>query len=167
MDAHIDCGYVSFTLKVFYRFYLKFRQKKSMKNQACFSLFFILLMGLIGTGCDKLSIGGDRVCTEIGCSDGISLRISGERPDTISISIKKNQETELIGSGQCTEPDQSCRLFVQGETPESITVEIGWEGEAFKDTFIPQYEEFQPNGPDCPPTCSVATVEINFSAGKE
>lgn len=111
-------------------------------------------------------MGGDRVCTEIGCSDGISVQVSDQRPDSISISIFRNQDTEPIASRQCTEPDQSCVLFAAGETPDNVSVEIGWEGGAFRETFSPQYEEFRPNGPGCPPTCRMASIDIDLSALK-
>jgi hypothetical protein len=126
-------------------------------------LFIVLLLGFFTPGCEDSPFGGDRVCTQIGCSDGFSVRVSDQRPDSLSISLFINEDAEPFASRHCTMPDQTCALFAEGVTPERVTVQIDWEGGAFRETFTLQYEEFQPNGPDCPPTCRNAGVEIELS----
>ena len=125
-------------------------------------LFIVLLLGLFTSGCDELPFIGDRICTAAGCSDGVSVRVSDQRPDSISISLFINEDAEPFASRHCTMPDQTCALFAEGVTPERVTVQIDWEGGAFRETFTLQYEEFKPNGPDCPPTCRNAATEIEL-----
>ncbi len=46
-------------------------------------------------------------------------------------------------------------------TPSTISVEVSRAGEVLATgSFTPEYETFTPNGPECEPTCTQATVEL-------
>jgi len=110
-----------------------------------------------------MGIGGGQACTQIGCDDGINVQVSDERPDSLSLTIYLDDETEAFDSIVCTNQEPSCVLRTGGITPETVTVEIKWDTEEYRQIFTPEYESFQPNGPDCPPVCNIALLEIDLT----
>ena len=126
------------------------------------SAFIIFFFSLLFWGCDDSGFFGGQVCTLVGCEDGVSILIGEERPDTLSVTVFVDDESEPYGAIECTDPDHPCFFRVGEETPEKITVDIKWEGGEFLESFEPAYEAYQPNGPDCPPTCATASIEINL-----
>jgi len=131
-----------------------------LKPYSHINLITVLLLLTLSAGCDKMGIGGDQACTQIGCDDGINVQLSDERPDSLSLTIYLDDETEAFDSIVCTNQEPSCVLRTGGITPETVTVEIKWDTEEYRQTFTPEYESFQPNGPDCPPVCNIALLEI-------
>lgn len=103
------------------------------------------------------------MCTQIGCDDGVTVQLSEERPDSLSLTIYIDDNSGAFDSVICTDQVSSCIIRAGGVTPEKVTVEIKWANEEFRQTFSPEYERFQPNGPDCPPVCEVAAIEIDLS----
>jgi hypothetical protein len=47
-------------------------------------------------------------------------------------------------------------------TPEEVTLTVHWNGQSKTQTVSPSYYSFRPNGPDCPPECRSAFVEITL-----
>jgi hypothetical protein len=138
-----------------------------MKPYSRFNLLSLLLAVLISSGCEESGIGGGRVCTEIGCDDGVTVQLSEERPDSLSLTIFLDEHSEAFDSVICTEQVSSCVIRAGGITPEKVTVEVKWSNEEFRQTFYPEYESFQPNGPNCPPECRMATIDIDLSGIEE
>lgn len=134
-----------------------------MKPFSLFYLLTVLLAVILTSGCNDREIGGGQVCTEIGCDDGFSVQLLEERPDSLSLTIYLNDDTEAFDTIICTNHESSCVLRAGGMTPKTVTVEIEWDSEEFRQTFTPEYESYQPNGPDCPPVCEIATIKINLS----
>jgi len=126
-------------------------------------LITLLFIITISTGCGETGIGNGQACTLIGCDDGITIQLSDERPDSLSLTVYTDDTSEAIDSILCTHQDTSCFIRLGGLTPETVAVEIEWNSGAFRETFTPKYESFQPNGAGCPPVCSIATVDINLS----
>jgi len=110
-----------------------------------------------------MGISGGQACTQAGCADGITIQLSEDRPDSLSLTLYLNDETAAFDSITCTNQDSSCVLRAGGITPETVTVEIRWNNEEYRQSITPEYESFQPNGPDCPPVCSVAVLEIDVT----
>lgn len=129
------------------------------KSSACIVLFFILIFW----GCDGSNIFGGQVCTLIGCDDGVSISVSEERPDSLSLTLFINDETDPFGSRDCDDPNLGCWFRIGGETPDEVRVLIEWDGGEFSERFEPEYETHQPNGPSCPPTCNIASISIDLS----
>jgi hypothetical protein len=48
-----------------------------------------------------------------------------------------------------------------GFTPEILTVTLTWDGNEISQEFEPEYNLYQPAGPDCPPTCRTGGVVLN------
>lgn len=134
----------------------------NLKSQVVILLSFLVL-GFLSAGCDDSVFNGGVVCTQIGCTDGVTIKISEERPDSLLLTIYLNDDTEAFATTHCTNPNHPCVLGVEEETPEKVTVKAGWENGEFNKTFTPEYKDFQPNGPKCPPICSIALIEIDLS----
>jgi hypothetical protein len=138
-----------------------------MKTYSRFYLLSLLLAVILSSGCEEMGFDGGRVCTEIGCDDGVLVQLSEERPDSLSLTIYVDDNTEAFDSVICTDQVRSCGIRAGGITPEKVTVEIKWDNEEFRQTFSPDYEIFQPNGPNCPPDCEIATIDIDLSEIEE
>jgi hypothetical protein len=123
----------------------------------------VFLFGLFFTGCDGSRFFGGTSCTAAGCVDGVTVSISDERPDSLSLSIFLDDESEAFESKKCTNQDRPCEIYAGGETPNTVRVEATWRNGEFINTFNPEYETIQPNGPDCPPTCTQASIQIDLS----
>jgi hypothetical protein len=134
-----------------------------MKTNSRFYLLSLLLAGLISSGCEETGIGDGQVCTQIGCDDGVTVQLSDERPDSVSLTLYLNSETEAFSSIECADAGNMCAIRTDGFTPETITVVLEWDGEEFRQTYTPQYQRFQPNGPNCPPVCKISNVVIDLS----
>jgi len=139
-----------------------------MKTNSRFYLLSLLLAVIISSGCEESGIDdGQVVCTHVGCDDGVTVQLSEERPDSLSLTIHVDDNTEAFDSVICTDQVNSCFIRAGGITPEKVTVEIKWGNEEFRQTFSPEYESFQPNGPNCPPDCEIATIDIDLSEIEE
>lgn len=138
-----------------------------MKTNSRFYLLSLLLAVIISSGCEEMGIGGGQVCTQIGCDDGVTVQLLEERPDSLSLTIYMDDNSEAFDFVICTDQVSSCFIRAGGITPEKVTVEIKWGNEEFRQTFSPEYESFQPNGPNCPPDCEIATIDIDLSEIEE
>jgi hypothetical protein len=128
-------------------------------------------------------------CTEIGCQDGLLVRVtptsawpSGEYTFTIeadsgttvctgslplpacetrAISCDGN-DVQVTESGCALEPSQHAfgdLMFTSA--PASLTVTVTRDGQQVGSrSWTPEYQTVQPNGPGCEPTCTNATVEL-------
>lgn len=150
------------------------------------SLLLVLagLTPLLGsTGCDG---PGDLACTEIGCFDGYSIGlVAADRfPDGVyDITLTTDGTTDAcrfeVADGRLLDDETCNAAYAVGAsvpTPEAvgityamITSEIeivvsrdGTEIERLVTT--PVYQTVQPNGPDCSPTCRVATTTIEIDS---
>lgn len=147
-----------------------------------FYRFFFTLMIVSLAGCNSSPIG--TACTEIGCSDAITLNLRAEtgglrtghydlelvpaNDSLIACSFEFSTDPGLCSSGACI-PSSDCPMLfasLPGEDPGVSLVYTAFASEIsftvkrdsnviFESTFTPDFEEFMPNGPFCPPTCQV------------
>jgi hypothetical protein len=61
--------------------------------------------------------------------------------------------------------DGSCEVGFHGFTPEEVTLTVTGDEQARSVTLDPTYEDFRPNGPDCPPICRQARAEVDLTSG--
>jgi len=134
-----------------------------MKTQL---LLAALSLTTLLAGCAPLSVG----CTEIGCSDQLTLTFVNENNAPIT-----DLAGEISFDGQtlafdCASPDDSAPYECRGDqlilyaAPSEITIAaVGATHEA-AGTMAIDYETLQPNGPSCPPTCLQATMTIATNA---
>lgn len=100
-----------------------------------------------------------RACTQIGCSDGLTVQVAGTTPQTFTVeAIAPGVEPRIAQSpgGQ----SGSSQFFFEDSTPEEVTIRITWNGGSVTETFRPSYETVRPNGPNCPPECQQGRVLI-------
>lgn len=122
------------------------------------SRFAILLAGLLLAACAN-DRNGPVACTEIGCSDGLRVRLLGSHPATFTITATASDG--LTRSIRCG-VDRPCGniVFLPDFAPERATVRVESDAGTVEREFTPTYEEVRPNGPGCPPVCRQGEVEI-------
>ncbi len=148
-----------------------------MRHLKWFSLFVLVLV-LTACGQDMLpnadQVTGERGCTEIGCSSGLIVRLTGHVPETFTIAAQRPGQPPIVAicpDGRITVPEREgdatamCEpdgVFFIGFTPEEVEIVVRSGQQGLTTLVEPTYEKVQPNGPGCPPTCRQATVEINI-----
>lgn len=149
---------------------------------------FLLALGLLG--CEKTSTHpGDRICTTIGCLNGLTVRLEPAltRAGQYKIAVTADgQATTCTGSlplPACEQQAVTCtgplaaqltasgcalpqaqhsfpELHLTG-TPAQVQVSIQRDGAVVAEkTLTPAYKTSQPNGPDCEPICTSASEVI-------
>lgn len=125
-------------------------------------------------------------CTEIGCIDGLSVTfqpaLMGKGTYTFDVTIDGTAyacdatiplegSSTVCGTGGVvsiylsgTELDPSKQSFpglhVEG-APKSVQIQVHRDKALVADADLsPKYQVTQPNGPDCPPTCNSAAVDV-------
>lgn len=128
----------------------------------------------------------DGVCTEIGCTDGVMLAFTLSEPGLYQItattvpasgSVTCTSSLPLDDTGGCTgpgfvtqsgsalPPDQQSigDLLLTSTDLTSIHLTITRDGDPIVDqTYTPAYDELQPNGPDCEPTCLYQGIDVTI-----
>ena len=98
------------------------------------------------------------VCTGAGCVSGLELLFDRELATDAVVRV------ELEGGApwiiDCSEQPCGSRIFLTGLFVDRVRISITEGGVEVVRTVEPGYEEWQPNGPDCDPTCHVAEVSI-------
>jgi hypothetical protein len=127
-------------------------------NRRCLLLF--TLVGVSASACSD-SDPLYRVCTEIGCSNGLHVTF-GATPVAGTVV-----QAEIPGGApwrvECG-VDQQCehRVFFPDLRPDWVMIRITSPAGELLHEVRPQYVESRPNGPGCEPTCFNATVELSL-----
>jgi hypothetical protein len=143
---------------------------------------FALAAAICVLGCELLE--GGRGCTEIGCSDQVTLWFQealapGQWRFEITADSTQWTCTAAISTGgaaptpECTGPEPSRVMFwpegsslsalsLQG-TPAEVAVGV-WRDDTLvlDDALSPAYEEVRPNGEGCEPVCRQAKLTLAF-----
>lgn len=136
-------------------------------------------------------VEGDGMCGDLQCSNG--LRISLVAEGGVFTGGRYEVHTSADGTGRvCSfrigaEPEQcfgdppcvledECELvfnfsavphsvaLVVGPDPDVVDVGIVRDGQTVGgQTLAPQYDDYAPNGDDCPPVCQVASGQVSVS----
>ena len=102
-------------------------------------------------------------CTLMACLDGVSVVIIGSASTEYSVELSDSEGGSK--SDTCTtRPDGSCRRQFSNYHPEEVTVRVSGPDQEVSVTVRPDYQKSQPNGPDCTPTCYLATVALDLGA---
>lgn len=121
----------------------------------------LLLTAFLAAGCEYRDLGGP-ICTEIGCSDGITVHLPVVPAGTYKVEIVipgtgsggPSYAYECAGGAGCQQD-----IFFPGLALNRITVRVTTAlGSRLTEITDPVYVTAQPNGPDCPPLCRQATV---------
>jgi hypothetical protein len=111
-------------------------------------------------GCSGNAVDEQRVCTLIGCEDGLNVQVNNSVNQSVSVNVRSG--THVIGSFACT-AGQPCAAFIRNQTPANVTIEVTSQAGTVSRNYSPEYRTTRPNGPDCPPECrqAVVTVTVN------
>lgn len=111
------------------------------------------------TSCENRLV---RVCTSIGCDDGLIVQLEGELPAnyTVSLDVPGNAAPWVV---ECT-TESPCgeMLDFPDFTPDVVRVTVESGAETKDEEFVVAYETLHPNGPDCPPECRRGTVVFQW-----
>jgi hypothetical protein len=124
-----------------------------MKYRALLSLLAL-------TACDSDKI---MICTLLGCAgDGLMVHLSNmpATPFRVELVILGSDQVTQVYDCTATRRCSQDVFFADVKSPVvSVTVRVGAASRT--SDVHPVYSTFQPNGPDCPPTCRSATVTID------
>ena len=97
----------------------------------------------------------------------IYLRADG-LADSVLVSCFAQTERQMqdaISGSPCFIDEENSEFsltYPDDAMPEELNLIIHWETFTKTVSWIPEYETFQPNGPQCEPTCSTASISIEL-----
>ena len=124
------------------------------------------VLALSAAACSSVVGSGDTVCTRMGCSSGLTVRIDAAPPPGA-------YRVELLPAGEAGPryvvecPDASrCAggATFPGFTGDYVVVRVTTARGVLTREVRPTYTESRPNGADCPPVCQQATVAVPLPA---
>lgn len=154
----------------------------------------LLVATACATTQDNGSQGTPGGCTEIGCADGLVVQVTptaawpaGEYRFTIEADGATTTCTGSLPLPECGTPaircdatgvtigESGCALapaehafsdIMFTANPASVTIEVDLDEQRVgSQSWSPSYQQVQPNGPDCEPTCTNATVALALTFG--
>jgi len=121
-----------------------------------------LVLALL-SGCRPASPAADppiQICTKIGCSDGLTVVVENApaAPYTVEVGLPD-------GTSRTAPCEAGCDggLFFEGVTADEVTVRITGSAGTSSQSVRPTYTDSRPNGPDCPPVCRQARVQVRYA----
>jgi hypothetical protein len=120
---------------------------------------FLLLSPALLTSCSSLL--DPRVCTQIGCADGIGVELIGlpAGPYTLELVLPSG-EVHIV---ECPDSAQCPPAFVEGIRADEVVLRLTSAEGTQVETMNPVYTRHQPNGRGCPPICWQALVTMQVS----
>ena len=148
-------------------------------------LLFLLLAGFAGQ-----AVAEERVCTEIGCTNGLMLTVDPSYKwkwgiyeiqfifDGRSVtckgalplkkcekgpSFKCSSDKIVIGESGCALPESEhgISMIQINDDPRRVIIRVERGGKGIiTRTLSPEYHESQPNGPGCGPVCNSASYNL-------
>lgn len=137
----------------------------------------LLLLAFGATGCRLPSFGGNG-CSEVGCLDGLIVQFQGSLPDVYTVEAMLPggvlravtcEWDRFNGGGSLLRQENSdagamCLLDgvrFGGVAPEEVTLTVTVDSNTpTTETVQPVIDRSFPNGPDCPPECVTALVQL-------
>jgi hypothetical protein len=108
-------------------------------------------------------------CTLLGCEDTVTIGLTGARPETFSIEVAYDSGRVIVHemyrceNGRWAANNRPCTEIQLEAAPQAVTTTARWGESRITQEYIPDYEPFRPNGPDCEPVCQVSTVTFAFA----
>ena len=135
----------------------------------------MLLAGMAVAACCLVS-GCDNGCTEEGCHDGVEVWFASPLDASeLSVTVQMDAEHVQCDYAESKAPD-SCApkgvwiqgggsrvdgFLLRGRHPQQVTFAFSASGNVLVSATVhPTYVTQQPNGPDCPPTCQNANIQL-------
>ena len=124
-----------------------------------------LLLAVLLAGCSPVPpTPAPQICTKIGCESGLVVVVEGTPPAPYRVEARAAGESTRVR--ECPSAQECGQIFFADFLPAEVTVEVIAGSERSTRTVRPQVETVQPNGPNCPPTCSQAHVTVPWSSGQ-
>jgi hypothetical protein len=138
--------------------------------------YLLLVIAFFSIAAISLWFGGGVMkspyCTLIGCFDRLSVSINGDIPsDYVMVVETPGHEPLTVHcvNGQDVEASRPSKAHCEpggftywNSAPKWIKITFRWEGREITKKVRPDYENFRPNGPDCPPMCRVGRAEFTL-----
>lgn len=119
-----------------------------------------LLIPLLGA-C-ALFVDDGVVCTEIGCANGLTVRLPvlPSAPFKVELITSIGPDQIVSEAYECTAGNLCAQEFLfSDKTPSNATIRVTTSaGVRITEVANIMYRQSQPNGPACPPLCANATV---------
>ncbi len=100
-------------------------------------------------------------CTLVGCMGGLTVRFSplSTIPYKVAVTIAGDTTTRVVDCSNLA----NCQgyPFFPGVSAAQVTITVISAGGSHSYVVSPQYQTSRPNGPDCPPGCTQATVTLD------
>lgn len=136
----------------------------------------VILAGAAAAAC-YLTSGCETSCTEEGCHDGVEVWFASplDASSEFSVSVQMDSEQILCDYAKskaldsCSEKGvwiqtsggQLDGFLLKGLHPQQVTFAFSETGKVLVSATVnPTYVTQQPNGPDCPPTCKNAKIDL-------
>ena len=124
-----------------------------------------LALALIVAGCGDDSLNDIRVCTDIGCSSGLTVRLASKPVGTYKVEVfAAAPDQQPVSVYECTTV-ASCQqnVFFPSFVPTHPYVRVT-SAAGTRLTEITQviYQSTYPNGRDCPDECRNASVDVSI-----
>ncbi|WP_437570248.1 hypothetical protein [Sorangium sp. So ce542] len=140
-------------------------------GRATAAIFFI--------GLASCRTGGTKACTEAACGDHLEIKFEPELVATgryhfmidvdgvtrrCAASLPSSGHQELIDECSVRQGNGSLAgVTVYRVRPKVVALRVARDQAVLMDTRVaPFYDVERPNGPDCPPECSVARVTVQI-----
>jgi hypothetical protein len=115
-----------------------------------------------------LADGGQRVCTQIGCSSGISVELpaSSALPrHAVRATVCMNERCRSFslserGTSRQVVRIEDRRLAGPGPIRVRVVLRDRRDRRVLRRERVVTLSRAQPNGPDCPPTCWLASLRL-------
>ncbi len=124
-------------------------------------VFGLLCIAMTTASCDFGAGPAGKVCTEIGCSSGLTVHLPSVPTGAYKVELLFPMSDvaytyECPGTGACKQD-----IFFETYVFETAIVRVTTTN-GVRTTTVSNitYVAHRPNGPDCPPLCIVATVSV-------
>jgi hypothetical protein len=119
---------------------------------------------LLVSGLGLLAFASGCSCTLIGCTNGLRIRLRTAATAPYRIEATSGGFPGATYVYDCPNLDNCFvqEAFFSDYMPQSVTIKVITAAGTTTTTVQPRYEDFEPNGKHCGPTCRVATVEASF-----
>ena len=128
-----------------------------MNSRLARALLVAVLASASVSACDDVFGKG---CSLAPCPAELTVIVHGE--EDVEYAVFASAPGEEVQSATCRiRPSaNSCSVYLRDFDPDEVTVRVAWADQEATGQFTPTYETVHPNGPDCTPTCRVATVTM-------
>lgn len=102
---------------------------------------------------------GPMACTEIGCSDGLNVELTGTLPPSFTVAVLG--EDQVLGRMDCPSSATCGRhLFFENVAAQRVRLVVTVAGVSRSYERTPEWRATRPNGPGCEPVCRQASVSV-------